>query len=251
MSGQAAILNECWGKWIIEELIRCGVHIFCISPGSRSTPLTAAACRHPAAQTKLFIDERASAYFALGFSKTTQSPSVLICTSGTAAANYLPAITEASVEHIPLIIMTADRPPELQQTGANQSIDQNRLFGNHVRWFFDLGSPTMDFPFNALLSNVDHAVLSSKHPLPGPVHLNLPFREPLLAEPSSNRIEHCKVYEDHAWLENQRPWIDQVKSILEPDESNLQPYRIFAATILSISYLMIESVSLINDHRTY
>ena len=124
MSGNAALWNTLWGEWIIEELIRCGLKLFCISPGSRSTPLTIAAARHPEADTNLIYDERAAAYYALGYSRGSETPGVLICTSGTAAANYLPAIVEASVEQIPMIVLTADRPPELQQTGANQSINQ-------------------------------------------------------------------------------------------------------------------------------
>ena len=92
MSGNAALWNTLWGEWIIEELIRCGLKLFCISPGSRSTPLTVAAARHPEAEINLIYDERAAAYYALGYSRGSETPGVLICTSGTAAANYLPAI---------------------------------------------------------------------------------------------------------------------------------------------------------------
>ena len=128
MSGNAASWNTLWGNWIVEELIRCGLRLFCISPGSRSTPLTIAAARNPEAEIKLIYDERASAYYALGYTRATGLAGVLICTSGTAAANFLPAIVEASVEQIPMLILTADRPPELQQTGANQSINQKSTF---------------------------------------------------------------------------------------------------------------------------
>ena len=116
--------NECLSYWLIEELVAQGIAQFCISPGSRSTPLTVAAARHPQANTKIFLDERAAAYFALGWARSTDQAAVLICTSGTAGANYYPAIIEASVEHLPLLAITADRPPELQQTGANQTVDQ-------------------------------------------------------------------------------------------------------------------------------
>ena len=180
MSGNAALWNTLWGEWIIEELIRCGLKLFCISPGSRSTPLTAAVARHPKAEINLIYDERAAAYYALGYSRGSETPGVLICTSGTAAANYLPAIVEASVEQIPMIVLTADRPPELQQTGANQSINQNQLFGSHVRWFFDPGCPGPELPASTLFSCIDQAVHLARYPLPGPVHLNLPFREPFL-----------------------------------------------------------------------
>ena len=114
--------NECLSFWLIEELVAQGITQFCISPGSRSTPLTVAAARHPQAITKIFMYERAAAYFALGWARATDQAAVLICTSGTAGANYYPAIIEASVEHLPLLAITADRPPELQQTGANQTV---------------------------------------------------------------------------------------------------------------------------------
>ena len=131
--------NECWGEWIIEELARHGTLCFCISPGSRSTPLTAAVARNDLAKSVVFYDERAAAYFALGHGRATGKPAVLICTSGTACANYLPAVIESSIEQIPLLVLTADRPPELRDTGANQAINQTHIFGTHVRWFFDPG----------------------------------------------------------------------------------------------------------------
>ncbi|MEE3121165.1 MAG: 2-succinyl-5-enolpyruvyl-6-hydroxy-3-cyclohexene-1-carboxylic-acid synthase [SAR324 cluster bacterium] len=222
MSGWAASWNTWWGKWIIEELVRCNLKTFCISPGSRSTPLTASAARHPKAQTKLFTDERAAAYFALGCARATKSPVGLICTSGTAAANFLPAVAEASVEHIPLIVLTADRPPELQQTGANQSIDQNQLFGSHVRWFFDPGTPNPEYPLSALLSSIDYAVGCSRHPLPGPVHLNFPFREPLLAESTEMTREPVLETGLQNWREGSGPWIRQMPLLPEPDEALLE-----------------------------
>ena len=159
MSGNAALWNTLWGEWIIEELIRCGLKLFCISPGSRSTPLTVAAARHPEVEINLIYDERAAAYYALGYSRGSETPGVLICTSGTAAANYLPAIVEASVEQIPMIVLTADRPPELQQTGANQSINQNQLFGSHVRWFFDPGCPGPELPASTFFSCIDLSLI--------------------------------------------------------------------------------------------
>ena len=96
--------NERWGDWIIEELVQHGTECFCISPGSRSTPLTIAAARNQGAKSTIFYDERAAAYYALGHARATGHPAVLICTSGTAAANYLPAVIESSVEQIPLLV---------------------------------------------------------------------------------------------------------------------------------------------------
>ena len=174
--------NECLSYWLIEELVAQGITQFCISPGSRSTPLTVAAARHPQAITQIFLDERAAAYFALGWARATDQAAVLICTSGTAGANYYPAIIEASVEHLPLLAITADRPPELQQTGANQTVDQNRLFGSHTRWFYDPGCPDQTLQESTFKSWAAQAVLRSAYPDPGPVHLNIPFREPFLAD---------------------------------------------------------------------
>ena len=158
--------------------MRHDTRCFCISPGSRSTPLTSAVADNPRANQVICYDERAAAYYALGHARATRLPAALICTSGTAAANYLPAVIEASVEQIPLLLMTADRPPELQDTGANQAINQTHLFGTHVRWYFDPGCPGPEFPAEALLTTIDHAIFKTHFPLSGPVHLNFPFREP-------------------------------------------------------------------------
>ena len=173
--------NEYLSYWLIEELVAQGITQFCISPGSRSSPLTVAAARHPRANTQIFLDERAAAYFALGWARATDQAAALICTSGTAGANYYPAIIEASVEHMPLLAITADRPPELQQTGANQTVDQNRLFGSHTRWFYDPGCPDQTLQESTVKSWAAQAVLRSIYPDAGPVHLNIPFREPFLS----------------------------------------------------------------------
>ena len=119
-------MNQLWGYLIIEELVRNGINYFVISPGSRSTPLTATVAQHPQAQKIVCLDERAAAFHALGHARATGKPAVLICTSGSAAANYLPAVIEASIDHIPMIILSADRPPELRQAGANQAIDRRQ-----------------------------------------------------------------------------------------------------------------------------
>jgi len=179
--------NECWGEWIIEELVRHGTLCFCISPGSRSTPLTAAVARNDLAKSVVFYDERAAAYFALGHARATGKPAVLICTSGTAAANYLPAVIESSIEQIPLLVLTADRPPELRDTGANQAINQTHIFGTHVRWFFDPGCPGPEFTPAALLSTINHALSKTQRPLSGPVHLNFPFREPFFEKNKADK----------------------------------------------------------------
>ncbi len=176
--------NSQWGQQIIEELIRLGICHFCIAPGSRSTPLVAAIARHPKAHSHIFIDERSAAFFALGLSKYTHTPAAMVTTSGTAITHAYPAIIEAEAQNIPLLLISADRPPELRDSGANQTIDQTKLFSNHVRFFFDLPCPTPHFPPTHLLSLIDHAV-SRTHD--GPVHLNCMFRKPLL--PDANTAE--------------------------------------------------------------
>jgi 2-succinyl-5-enolpyruvyl-6-hydroxy-3-cyclohexene-1-carboxylate synthase len=171
-------MNQLWGYLIIEELVRNGVDYFVISPGSRSTPLTATVAQHPQAQKLVCLDERAAAFHALGYARATGNPAVLICTSGSAAANYLPAVIEASIDHVPLIILSADRPPELRQTGANQTIDQVNLYGSYPKWQFDLPCPTAEISPHLVLTMIDLAVSKSRQAPGGVVHLNCMFREP-------------------------------------------------------------------------
>ncbi|WP_310423017.1 2-succinyl-5-enolpyruvyl-6-hydroxy-3-cyclohexene-1-carboxylic-acid synthase [Chamaesiphon sp. VAR_48_metabat_135_sub] len=171
-------MNRLWGYLIIEELVRNGIDYFVISPGSRSTPLTATVAQHPQAQKIVCLDERAAAFHALGYARATGNPAVLICTSGSAAANYLPAVIEAAIDHIPLIILSADRPPELRQTGANQTIDQVNLYGSYPKWQFDLPCPTWEIDANLVLTTIDLAVSKSRQAPGGVVHLNCMFREP-------------------------------------------------------------------------
>ena len=151
-------LNDAWATLIVEELVRNNVNHFCIAPGSRSTPLTLAAARHPDVETTVHFDERGLAFFALGLSSITKQPTVLICSSGTAAANFLPAIIETSKKKLPLIVLTADRPFELRDTGALQTIDQIKLYGNYTRHFTDLPAPDANIKPEVLLTTVDQAV---------------------------------------------------------------------------------------------
>ncbi len=189
MTISIANINSLWGSLIIEELIRQGVEYFCISPGSRSAPLAAAAARNPRAKTLVHFDERGAAFYALGYARAANRPAALICTSGTAAANYLPAIIESSADTIPLIILTADRPPELRDTGANQAIKQPGIFGDNVRWSFDLPCPDTTIAPEMALTTVDQAVYRACRAPSGPVHLNCMFREPLAPVESGSRFE--------------------------------------------------------------
>ena len=139
-------MNNYWAQLIIEELVRCGVDYFCISPGSRSTPLTVAAARNERARTIVCYDERGAGFHAVGYARATGKPAAIITTSGTAVANLLPAITEASNDHLPLIALTADRPAELIDCGANQAIAQPGIFGQYARFDFDMPCPTWQEP---------------------------------------------------------------------------------------------------------
>jgi 2-succinyl-5-enolpyruvyl-6-hydroxy-3-cyclohexene-1-carboxylate synthase len=171
-------MNQLWGYLIVEELVRNGVDYFVISPGSRSTPLTATVAQHSQAKKIVCLDERGAAFHALGYARATGNPAVLICTSGSAAANYLPAVIEASIDCIPLIILSGDRPPELRQTGANQTIDRVNLYGSYPKWQFDLPCPTAEISPTMVLTTIDLAVSKSRQAPCGVVDLNCMFREP-------------------------------------------------------------------------
>lgn len=172
-------INHLWAAVIVEKLIRSGIDQFCISPGSRSTPLTVAAAEHKKAQNRIFFDERAAAFFALGYARATGKAAVLICTSGTAPANYYPAIIEAYTERLPIIVLSADRPSELRNTGANQTINQVHLFAGYTRFFYDLHPPDEGIPLAFLDSILNQAIASVKTINAGPAHINCMFREPL------------------------------------------------------------------------
>jgi 2-succinyl-5-enolpyruvyl-6-hydroxy-3-cyclohexene-1-carboxylate synthase len=169
----------------VDELVRCGVAGACTSPGSRSTPLVLSLARDDRLRSWSHIDERVAGFYALGAAKATGRPVALACTSGTAAAHYAPAVIEAHEARVPLIVLTADRPPELREVGAGQTIDQLKLYGDAVKWFFDVGiheaTPERVRWMRALACR---AVWTAMRDRPGPVHLNFALREPLvLAEP--------------------------------------------------------------------
>ncbi|MCF3943483.1 2-succinyl-5-enolpyruvyl-6-hydroxy-3-cyclohexene-1-carboxylic-acid synthase [Oceanobacillus alkalisoli] len=164
----------------VDEMNENGIQHVVISPGSRSTPLALAFSEHEAIKEWIVIDERSAAFFALGLAKQTKAAVALVCTSGTAAANYYPAIVEAHYSRVPLVVMTADRPHELRDVGAPQAIDQFHLYGNYVKWFQEMALPEVE---NGMLRYVRQKAARSVYMAcegnPGPVHLNFPFREPL------------------------------------------------------------------------
>ena len=171
-----------WAVVLVDEMARAGLTAVVIAPGSRSTPLTLAFSSQQRIKVYSLLDERGAAFFALGLALESGRPAAVLCTSGTAAANFLPAVIEASQSHVPLMVLTADRPAEVRGTGANQTIDQVGLFGSYVRYAQDLLPPAADAAplLNRYLrTSVDRAVASSLGPVPGPVQLNIPFRKPL------------------------------------------------------------------------
>lgn len=180
--------NLAFCSVLAEELALSGVRLAVISPGSRSTPLAVAFEREPAIETFVGIDERACSFLALGAAQASSTPVVLICTSGTAAANYLPAVAEADLSAVPLLVLTADRPPELRGVGAGQTIDQIKIYGDAVRLFVEVGNHTADDA--GLIHSRSLAcrafAAAAGDPRPGPVHLNFGFREPLAPSPESD-----------------------------------------------------------------
>jgi len=176
--------NFIWAKAFVNQLCDLGVSFACISPGSRSTPLTLAFAEQKKIKSFVHIDERVSGFFALGLAKASGLPVAIVTTSGTATAELYPAIIEAYQQRIPLIICTADRPPELLNTGANQTINQWNLYKNHIRWFKYIGLPQLSVKRIINLQKIavrafETSLIKDK----GPVHLNFPFRKPL--EPNS------------------------------------------------------------------
>ncbi len=180
-------VQVAWAVALLDAFSGAGVEDVIVSPGSRSTPFVLAAAEHPALRCHDIVDERSAAFYALGRARATGRPSLLLCTSGSAPAHYFPAVIEASAAFVPLLVLSADRPFELHGCGASQTVDQLRLYGDHVRWFVDLGAPE---PGEAALLSLRRAavraVAESLGPTPGPVHVNARARKPL--EPSAEAL---------------------------------------------------------------
>jgi 2-succinyl-5-enolpyruvyl-6-hydroxy-3-cyclohexene-1-carboxylate synthase len=207
--------NRLWANLIVEELLRCGVDFFSVAPGSRSTPLVAALAANGKARSLVHFDERGTAFAALGYARATGRPAAWITTSGTAVANGLPAVVEASTDGVPMILLTADRPPELRQTGANQTIDQPDIFGDFVRWRFDLPAPDPAIDPAMVLTTVDQAAYRARRSPQGPVHLNLMFREPFLPEGDGPRGPS-------PWAEGDEPYTRYAATKPAIDEAEIQ-----------------------------
>jgi len=183
--------NILWTETFVSELVNVGVKYACISPGSRNTPLTYSFVTNKKIKSFSIIDERSSGFFALGLAKVKKSPVALICTSGTATAEFYPAIIEAYQSKTPLIVCTADRPASLRSTGANQTINQNDIYKNHTRWFIDAGLPKLTsesiwrIKYIARQAYYEASIKNN-----GPVHVNFPFKEPF--EPNTSTDEVTK-----------------------------------------------------------
>ncbi|MCL1144222.1 2-succinyl-5-enolpyruvyl-6-hydroxy-3-cyclohexene-1-carboxylic-acid synthase [Shewanella gaetbuli] len=211
MQSQAsADLNLLWGQLILEELSRLGVQHVCMAPGSRSTPLTLAAAAQTAIKTHVHFDERGLAFMALGLAKASGAPVAIITTSGTAVANLYPAIIEAWLTHVPLIVLSGDRPNELIDCGANQAIIQPAIFANYATQV-NLPTPDINFPANGLLTTLDQAISQTSQP----VHINCMYREPFYPDEVnslSDRVKNAgvtlqKYLQPLAhWLGHKRPF---------------------------------------------
>ncbi|MGA9379193.1 MAG: 2-succinyl-5-enolpyruvyl-6-hydroxy-3-cyclohexene-1-carboxylic-acid synthase, partial [Phormidium sp.] len=179
--------NTLWASIITETLKRLGLTTAIICPGSRSTPLTITFAQEKQIETIPVLDERSAAFFALGIAKKTNLPVALICTSGTAGANFYPAVIEAKESRIPLLIFTADRPAELRDCHSGQTIDQVKMYGNYPNWQTELATPSLEIGIlNYLRQTMIYGWERSLFPTPGPIHFNIPFRDPLAPIPDHN-----------------------------------------------------------------
>ena len=213
-------LTHLWARMLIEELVRLGVHRFFAAPGARSTPLTVAVARHPAADVVMHVDERGNAFAALGHARADGAPAAWITTSGTAVANGVPAVVEASVDGVPMVLLTADRPPELRDTGANQTIDQVKLFGDFVRHHVDVPPPSEAIDPAYVLTTVDQAVHRARRVPAGPVHLNCGFRKPLepVDDPPSAPIPDAVT----DWARSDGPYTRYPTPDVGPDAAQIE-----------------------------
>ncbi len=183
--------NLVWTSILVETLFRLGLTTAVICPGSRSAPLAIAFANHPKLEAIPVLDERSAGFFALGIARQLHRPVVLVCTSGTAGANFFPAVIEASESQVSLLVLTADRPPELRNCNAGQAIDQHKLYGTFPQWQTELALPSLDMTMLSYLrQTLLHAWEQTLLPAPGPVHLNLPLRDPLapLPEPHAQAL---------------------------------------------------------------
>ena len=203
-----SVFNRVWSKVLLETLVRQGVQHFCIAPGSRSTPLTLeAVALQNASKARCYahFDERGLGFFALGIAKSVQQPVAVIVTSGTAAAELYPAIIEARQSGVNLIVLTADRPPELWECGANQAIQQQNMFADYPVAAINLPKPATDYAAQWLIATVEQACFKQRQ-CPGVVHINVPFAEPLYDANPAQIDNHPWLAPIQRWLSQNKPW---------------------------------------------
>ena len=193
--------NFVFSKVFVDELARSGVQHACISPGSRSTPLVMSLAQQSSIKTWIHLDERSAAYFALGIARALGKTVVILATSGTAPANLFPAVVEAHYSHAPVLIVTADRPPDQWEWGANQTIDQTRMYGSHAKWSVNMPMPEVTPDLLRYARAMACRAVSTTIQLPaGPVHINFPFREPLIPDHVPGDLpERGLPYAETAW----------------------------------------------------
>ncbi len=204
---------------LLDELVRCGMQHACTCPGSRNTPIVLAIAREPRLQAWSHVDERSAGFFALGAAKASGRPVAVTCTSGTAAANLLPSVIEAHEAAVPMILLTADRPPELRDVGAGQTIDQIKLYGDAVKWFVELGIPeaTPD-QLRWVRALACRAYWTAAGGRPGPVHINVPLREPFVLD---GQLAHDGPGD--AGRPNGAPWL--IQEVAAPSGRPMLPRR--------------------------
>jgi len=216
-------INSLWAALLVEELVRSAVDTFCVAPGSRSSPLTVAVARHGQARSVVHYDERGAAFHALGYGRATRKPAAVITTSGTALANVWPAVVEASLDRVPLLILSGDRPPELQDTAANQTMDQVKFFGDYVRWSVTVPCPDKEIAPTVLLTTVDQAVHRSGGAAQGPVHINCMFREPLAPTDQGQDFgSYLEILGE--WLKGKRAYTRYHRTLGPSDEPVLDEF---------------------------
>ncbi len=205
---------------LVDELARAGVAHLCLCPGSRSTPVAVSAMRQPGMRVWTLVDERSAGFFALGMAKALRAPVAVLSTSGTAAANFFPAVIEARYGRVPLIVLTADRPRESRNSGAPQTIDQVHLYGQHVKWFVDLAAPEATEPMlRYARATACRAVTVALQGPPGPVHLNVPLREPLVPVEVPGEILPDEMPPVGGWMGRAggQPYVGAGRSFLAPE----------------------------------
>lgn len=215
-----AVFNRCWATLILEALTRHQVQHICIAPGSRSTPLTLAAASHPHLICHTHFDERGLGHLALGLAKASGQPVALIVTSGTAVANLYPAIIEAGLTGERLIMLTADRPTELIDCGANQAIRQPGMFASHPQQSLNLPRPTPDISARWLVSAIDNGLSALEH---GAMHINCPFAEPLYGTEGEDYPQWSQVLGE--WWQGRQPWLSYTHSARQPVEADWPLWR--------------------------